>query len=337
MTADLVPVSVPGADIPIHAAVFDRRAWVAFRPLCDALGVDPDTQAKKLRNRSWATTVLKTVVAADGRTREMLMVDRRTLTMWLATLDEHRVAEGARDRVIAYQAEAADAINAFFNQRALESTVNQFDVLRAAIDQIEAAHREAAEARAIAARTEARLDGIEGRHDWFSALGYAKSKGLPTEQGVRVLPGQACGVDREDPRNLPTSCAAPALRRCEQFSDLGVGPRRGTGLIMISSLNPRSEVAAQRPVAEPYLRSRLRDGTSAGLKAAGEWAMTDGQIRAAIAAMSTDARPTEVPSPAGLSKNSRFGRRLKAKAASPRRERSDPSHRPSAQSGGDGW
>nr|WP_244975149.1 phage antirepressor N-terminal domain-containing protein [Mycobacterium heckeshornense] len=64
--------------------------------LCDSLGVDPDSRAKNLRSRSWATTVLKTVVAGDGRSREMLMIDRRTLTMWRATLDERRFAEAER-------------------------------------------------------------------------------------------------------------------------------------------------------------------------------------------------------------------------------------------------
>lgn len=40
------------------------------------------------------------------------MIDRRTLTMWLATLDENRVAEAARPVVVAFQAEAADALDA---------------------------------------------------------------------------------------------------------------------------------------------------------------------------------------------------------------------------------
>lgn len=181
MSTDLVPVPVPGADAPMQAAQINGSAFVAFRPLCDSLGVDPDTQAKKLRGRSWATTVLSTVVAADGRAREMLMVDRRTLTMWLATLDERRVSAAARPRVIAYQAEAADALDAYFNKRVSTApAVNQFDVLRAAIDQIEAAQREAEEAKAIAVKTEARLDAIEGKHDWFSAIAYARLHDLPT-------------------------------------------------------------------------------------------------------------------------------------------------------------
>ncbi|WP_234785805.1 phage antirepressor N-terminal domain-containing protein, partial [Mycolicibacterium elephantis] len=192
-----VPVAVPGADAPMQAAQINGRAFVAFRPLCDALGVDTDSQAKKLRSRSWATTVLSTVVAADGRTREMLMVDRRTLTMWLATLDERRVSSDARDRVVAYQSEAADALDAYFNKRTAAPSMNQLDVLRAALDQIEAAQRDAARARDLAEHTEARLDAIEGRHDWFAAVGYAKLTGLPTNlQFVQRLGARASQLAR---------------------------------------------------------------------------------------------------------------------------------------------
>jgi hypothetical protein len=165
----------------MQATQIDGRAFVAFRPLCDSLGVDPDTQAKKLRSRSWATTVLSTVVAADGRSREMLLVDRRTLTMWLATLDERRVSPTAKARVIAYQAEAADALDAYFNDRTVAAPpVNQFDALRAMIDQLEAAQRDASEAKAIAQRTDDRLAAIEGKHDWLSALAFARINELPT-------------------------------------------------------------------------------------------------------------------------------------------------------------
>lgn len=51
---------------------------------------------------------------------------------------------------------------------------SMFDLMRAQIDQLEAAQRTAEEAKALAAKTDARLDAIEGRHDWFTALGYAR-------------------------------------------------------------------------------------------------------------------------------------------------------------------
>ena len=51
---------------------------------------------------------------------------------------------------------------------------SSFDVMRQMIDSLEETSRVANEAKAIAAKTDARLDAIEGRHDWYSALGYAR-------------------------------------------------------------------------------------------------------------------------------------------------------------------
>ncbi|AMS03208.1 hypothetical protein SEA_NYMPHADORA_49 [Gordonia phage Nymphadora] len=46
----------------------------------------------------------------------MVMVDRRTFTMWLATIDPSRVSETARPIIEAFQAEAADALDAYFHE-----------------------------------------------------------------------------------------------------------------------------------------------------------------------------------------------------------------------------
>jgi hypothetical protein len=181
MSAELVPVEVPGASARLQAVHVDGHAFVALRPLCDSLGIDADAQAKRLKRTSWATTSIMTVVAADGKPRQMLMIDRRTMTMWLATIESGRVTAQSRPTIEAFQREAADALDAYFNKRAVAApAINQFDVLRAAIDQIEAAQRDAAEAKALAQLNEARLDSIEGNHGWLTALGYARNNGLPT-------------------------------------------------------------------------------------------------------------------------------------------------------------
>ena len=58
-------------------------------------------------------------VAADGKTREMTVIDRRTFTMWLATIDTGRVKnERTRELVRIYQCEAADALDKYFNEGA---------------------------------------------------------------------------------------------------------------------------------------------------------------------------------------------------------------------------
>lgn len=198
MSTHLVPVPVPGAD-DLMAAQSGGHRWAALKPMCDSLGIDTWSQQRKLNGKSWATTSAMTVVAADGKPREMAMIDSRTIPLWLATIDENKVNPESRSKLVAYQREARDALDAYFNQRIAAPPVNQLDVLRAALDQIETAQREAAEAKTLAARSEARLDGMEGRHDWFSALGYAKNKGLPTSTNfLRRLGKHAATVARTE-------------------------------------------------------------------------------------------------------------------------------------------
>lgn len=52
--------------------------------------------------------------------------------------------------------------------------LSTLDGIRALCDQLEATARTAHEAKTIAVRSEARLDGIEGRHEWMGALAYAR-------------------------------------------------------------------------------------------------------------------------------------------------------------------
>lgn len=179
MSAELVRVPVPGAP-DLLAAEFDGNQWAALKPMCETLGIDYATQLRKLRGRSWAG-IGQTPIPSAGGVQQTTVIDRASIPLWLATIDENRVAAEARPRLVAYQREAAAALDAYFNKRAVVAPpVNQFDVLRAAIDQIEAAQREAAEAKEIAATTAARLDAIEGKHDWFSAIAYARLHNLPT-------------------------------------------------------------------------------------------------------------------------------------------------------------
>jgi hypothetical protein len=193
MSAELIHVPVPGAD-DLLALQADGLEWAALKPMCDSLGIDTWTQQRKLNAKSWATTSMKTVVAGDAKSRAMVMIDSKTIPMWLATIDENRVSEEAKPKLVAYQREARDALDAYFNKRdVIAPPANQFDVLRAAIDQIEAAQREAAEAKAIAQRTDERLAAIEGKHDWLSALAYARINELPTHTNYLKRLGACAG------------------------------------------------------------------------------------------------------------------------------------------------
>ena len=105
----------------------------------------------------------------------------------------------ARANLVAYQREAARALRDYFYRgvAAQSASLTHYDVLRAVIDGIESVDRNASEAKAIASRAEARLDAIEGHHDWYSALGYSKLNDLPTgRQHLAQLGRQAAKIAR---------------------------------------------------------------------------------------------------------------------------------------------
>lgn len=113
-STNLVPVSVPGA-APIMAVQQDGKEWASPRHICDTLGIAWQSRHRKLTKKRWAVVTKMMTTAADGKIYETTMIDQRTLTMWLATIDAGRVAPEHREALEAYQDEAADALNAYFH------------------------------------------------------------------------------------------------------------------------------------------------------------------------------------------------------------------------------
>ncbi len=107
-------VKVPFRGEDVLTAEIDGKVHVILKPAIEAIGLDYAAQYTKLRGRTWATVGQSPMVAADGKIREMVSVDVRTFLMLLATVDERRVADDIRPKLIAYQAEVADAIEAYW-------------------------------------------------------------------------------------------------------------------------------------------------------------------------------------------------------------------------------
>lgn len=100
----------------IDTVMVDGEPHVVFRPAVEAIGLAYSAQLRKLRDRSWANRVDIDTVAEDGRTRSMVAVDVRTFLMWLATVNETKVADEVRETLIAYQQETTTAVNAYWTQ-----------------------------------------------------------------------------------------------------------------------------------------------------------------------------------------------------------------------------
>lgn len=88
--------------IPFHDTTIYTTAdgaYVALRPVCEALGLNFSGQQQRLQRQSWAVVCMTRTTGADGKTYEMMLIDRRTFTMWLATIGPHLA--GPRGSVVA--------------------------------------------------------------------------------------------------------------------------------------------------------------------------------------------------------------------------------------------
>ncbi|MEU3432303.1 phage antirepressor N-terminal domain-containing protein [Streptomyces sp. NPDC006863] len=122
----------------IETVLVDGEPFVVLRPAVEAIGLSYPAQLRKLRDRSWANRSDIATVAEDGKTRLMAAVDVRTFLMWLATVNENKVAEAVRPTLVAYQRETTSAVNDYWtrggaiNERA---TDDQLDELQQQIEE----------------------------------------------------------------------------------------------------------------------------------------------------------------------------------------------------------
>lgn len=91
---------------------------VPIRPICEALGIDADSQRKRIERDEIlsSTTVITTVVAADGKQREMVAIPYMYIFGWLFSIDTSKVNEEARPAVIRYKEECYRALYEHFTE-----------------------------------------------------------------------------------------------------------------------------------------------------------------------------------------------------------------------------
>lgn len=110
----LVRVPFHGDEIEVLKRGEDH--WLPLRPLCERFGVDVEGQRKKLKAAPWATTEMISVVAEDGKTREVACLNLRSLAGWLFSIRASKVKPEVREALVRYQREAADALYRHFAQ-----------------------------------------------------------------------------------------------------------------------------------------------------------------------------------------------------------------------------
>ena len=116
MSNDIVEVPFNGSAM-IAQRFDDGEIYTALKPICENIGIAYNGQWERLNRTPWATIRMIRTVGADGKQRDMVSISRKTLTMWLATIDTNRLSdEQARRNVTVYQQEAAEALDQYFNE-----------------------------------------------------------------------------------------------------------------------------------------------------------------------------------------------------------------------------
>ena len=110
----LVTVDFHGQSI--LAIVHDGKPHVALRPIVENIGLDWAAQYTRINRHQVlkSTVVVMTMVAEDGKTREMLCLPLSMLNGWLFGVDVNRVREEIRPKLIRYQTECFEVLAQHF-------------------------------------------------------------------------------------------------------------------------------------------------------------------------------------------------------------------------------
>jgi hypothetical protein len=130
---------------------------VAIKPICDALGIDIDSQRQKLQKDEIlsSVTVLSTATGSDGKTYQMVTIPFKFVFGWLFTINPKNVREEARETVTRYKLACYEALYNHFaaqnefleeRQKAIDVHLERVNKIRSDFNHAKAELKKASEA-----------------------------------------------------------------------------------------------------------------------------------------------------------------------------------------------
>ncbi len=114
--------------------------FVPIKPICEALGIDVETQRKKIKEDSIlaSTAGLRAAVGADGKEREMTCLPHMFIFGWLFTINPKNVKPEAQEAVSCYKLECYKALYQHFTDQStfLEEKQAELEQKMAELDKI---------------------------------------------------------------------------------------------------------------------------------------------------------------------------------------------------------
>jgi hypothetical protein len=203
------------------AAIYtdERGHWVFPGQLCSFMGISGEAQRQRIERKHWSegwTSKTLAQLPSDQQPREHFLIHQRRLATWLGSIDTGRIKDQAtRAEVEQHQTEFADALADYLttgvavNPRVAQGVQvaaggDDLDVIEGMVRAIRADRRRLAAVEETQAVIVAKVAAIEGRHDWFTALGYAKLHDHGTERDYLSRVGRrAAAISRasgQEPR-----------------------------------------------------------------------------------------------------------------------------------------
>ncbi len=109
-------ITVPFHGSALYVVNHNGEPYTPMRPIIDGMGMNWASQFTKLKQRFKSTVVEITMVAADGKAREMICLPLRKLAGWLQTISPNKVKPEIRDKVIQYQDECDDVLYEYWTK-----------------------------------------------------------------------------------------------------------------------------------------------------------------------------------------------------------------------------
>ena len=119
----------------------NNNFFVPVKPICQALGIDPEGQRQRILRHYILSSVAFTLKATgtDNKNYDMLCLPIKFVYGWLFTIDANLVNESRRETVAEYQRECYDALYRHFAgslKRRLEENQAEIDALQKVNDAI---------------------------------------------------------------------------------------------------------------------------------------------------------------------------------------------------------
>lgn len=170
MSSDIVPFDFNGHELRTVTGE-DGSAWFVHADACTYLEIKNSRDAlSRLRNKGVGSTDTLTA----GGVQQMTIIDEANLYRLVSRSDKPE-ATAFMDWLVEEVIPQIRKTGAY-----LPRALTPGEILAVQAQAIISLEKETAIARSEAILANHRLDAIEGRHNWFSALGFAKTMDLPT-------------------------------------------------------------------------------------------------------------------------------------------------------------